>query len=133
MEEGAVQLRIAVVDDEKMLLNVFSSLMRQFHYHADFFSNPVKALESILASPGRYGLVISDIRMPEMDGITFAKKIRYVLPDMPIMFMTGEVTDEVRAEATSLGNVEFLEKPFPLEATLRESIPKFLNSRPKKN
>jgi CheY-like chemotaxis protein len=122
-------IRIAVIDDEKMLLNVFSSLMRQFHYHADFFSNPLKAIDAILGEPGRYSLVITDIRMPEMDGIAFAKKIRFVLPSMPIMFMTGEVTDEVRAQALALGNVEFLEKPFPLEATLRDVIPKFLGSQ----
>ena len=122
-------IRIAVIDDEKMLLNVFSSLMRQFHYHADFFSNPLKAIDAILADPTRYNLVITDIRMPEMDGIAFAKKVRFVLPAMPIMFMTGEVTDEVRTQAMALGNVEFLEKPFPLEATLRDAIPKFLGSQ----
>jgi CheY-like chemotaxis protein len=124
--EDLSKLRIAVVDDEKMLLSVFSSLMRQFHYHADFFSNPIKALDSILADPGRYNLVISDIKMPEMDGIEFAKKIRFVLPKMPILFMTGHVSDELREEALGLGNVEFLEKPFPLESTLKEVIPRFL-------
>lgn len=129
MSAEGQEIRIAVVDDERMLLNVFSSLMRQFHYHADFFSNPVKALEAILADPTRYNLVISDIRMPEMDGIVFAKKIRFMLPKLPIMFMTGEVTDEVRAQAMELGNVEFLEKPFPLEATLRDVIPRFISKQ----
>jgi len=124
--EGA-PIKIAVVDDERMLLNVFSSLMRQFHYQADFFSKPTKALDAILATPTRYNLVILDIRMPEMDGITCAKRIRFVLPKMPIIFMTGEVTDEVREEALKLGNVEFLEKPFPLEATLRDVIPRFID------
>jgi CheY-like chemotaxis protein len=124
--EDLSKLRIVVVDDEKMLLSVFSSLMRQFHYHADFFSNPVKALDAILADPGRYSLVISDIKMPEMDGIAFAKKIRFILPKMPILFMTGHVSDELKTEALSLGGVEFLEKPFPLESTLKVVIPRFL-------
>jgi CheY-like chemotaxis protein len=119
-------VRIAVIDDEKMLLSVFSSLMRQFGFQADFFSNPVRALDAILSEPGRYQLIISDIRMPEMDGITFAKKVRFVLPKMPIIFMTGEVTDEMRQDALAVGNVEFLEKPFPLEATLRDTIPRLL-------
>ena len=127
--EAGIKARIAVVDDEKMLLHVFSSLMRQYHYHADFFSNPVKALDAIIGSPGRYNLVISDIRMPQMDGIAFAKRIRMVLPGIPIMFMTGDVTEEVRTQALVLGNVEFLEKPFPLEATLKEAIPKFLGKQ----
>jgi CheY-like chemotaxis protein len=129
-EDGMIKIRIAVVDDEKMLLHVFSSLMRQFHYHADFFSSPVKAIEAIIGTPGRYQLVISDVRMPEMDGFTFATKIRETLPEMPIMFMTGDVTDELQAQAKQLGRVELLEKPFPLEATLKEAIPKFLGIKP---
>lgn len=127
---GLQGVKIAVVDDEKMLLSVFFSLMKQFNYHADFFSNPVKAIDAINGNPERYNLVITDIRMPEMDGITFAKKVRFVLPKMPIMFMTGDCTEELRAEAMSLGNVTFLEKPFPLEATLKDVIPKFLGLKP---
>lgn len=128
-DQETVKIRIAVVDDEKLLLQVFSSLMRQHNYHADFFSNPLKALDAIVGNPGRYQLVISDIRMPELDGIAFVKKIRIVLPDLPIMFMTGDMSDQVRQAALSLGNVTFLEKPFPLEATLREAIPKFLGQQ----
>ena len=128
-DQNLTSVRIAVVDDEKLLLQVFSSLMRQCNYHADFFSNSLKALDAIVGNPGRYQLVISDIRMPELDGIAFAKKIRSVFPDMPVMFMTGDMSDQVREAALSLGNVTFLEKPFPLEATLREAIPKFLGQQ----
>lgn len=113
-----------------MLLHVFSSLMRQYRYQADFFSSPVKAIDAILADPKKYNLIITDIRMPEIDGITFAKKIRLILPDMPIMFMTGDVSEELREQALSLGRVTFLEKPFPLEQTLRVEVPKFLGIEP---
>ncbi len=126
MNADGIRARIAVVDDERLLLQVFASLMRQYHYHADFFSNPLKAIDAIIGEPARYNLVISDIRMPEMDGLTFAKKIRFVLPKMPIMFMTGDISGGFRDEAMKLGNVAFLEKPFPLETTLKEVIPKFL-------
>lgn len=128
-EPNDVRVRIAVVDDEKMLLHVFSSLMRQYHMHADFFSSPVKALDEIIGNPGRYQLVMADVRMPEMDGLSFAKKIRFVLPGLPIMFMTGEMTDEIKEAGDALGNVAFLEKPFPLEATLKDAIPKFLGMK----
>ncbi|MBI2094947.1 MAG: response regulator [Candidatus Omnitrophica bacterium] len=123
-----VKVRIAVVDDEKMLLQVFSSLLRQHHYQADFFSNPLNALEAITNDPARYSLVIADIRMPQLDGITFVKKIRFLLPKMPVVFMTGDPSPELKTEVLKLGNVIFLEKPFPLEATLKETIPKLLNT-----
>lgn len=130
-EIDASKVRIAVIDDEKILLQTFSSLMRQFGYNADFFSNAPKALEAVLANPARYNLIITDIKMPEMDGVTFIKKVRGILPNIPIIFMTGGVPEELREAALGLGNVMFLEKPFPLEATLKEAIPKLL--RAKKN
>src|SRR3989338_8375426 len=126
---SVAKIRIAVVDDEKMLLEVFSSLMRQFHYQADFFSSPMTALNSILGDPNRYQLIISDIRMPQMSGIQLAKTIRFVLPKIPIIFMTADMTDESKERALELGNVTILEKPFPLESTLKEFIPKFLENR----
>lgn len=119
-------IKIAVVDDERMLLNVFSSLMKQFNYDAHFFSHPVSALNAIMLHPDRYRLVITDIRMPELNGIEFAKKVREVAPKMPILFMTGDATDETRDAAQKMGNTGFLEKPFPLEQTLKEVIPALL-------
>ncbi|OIO39414.1 MAG: hypothetical protein AUJ72_00795 [Candidatus Omnitrophica bacterium CG1_02_46_14] len=126
------KIRIAIVDDEKMLLSVFSSLLnQQHHYQAECFSNPHKAFDAITNHPGRYQLVIADIYMPQMDGITFAKMVRQVFPDLPFMFMTGEVNDELRESALSLGRVTFLEKPFPLEKTIKEAIPDLLGLPPK--
>ena len=46
------------------------------------------------------------------------------------MFMTGDVSEELREQALSLGRVTFLEKPFPLEQTLRVEVPKFLGIEP---
>lgn len=120
--------RIAVVDDEKLLILVLSSIMRQYNYEADFYSSPVKALDTITQDAGRYQLVISDIRMPEMDGITFARKVRALAPSVPIVFMTGAVSPQLRQEVNGLGNVVVLEKPFPLETTLREVIQQFVGS-----
>jgi CheY-like chemotaxis protein len=128
MEIGRQPL-IAVVDDEKMLLHVFSSLMKQFNYRAHFFADAHKAFEAIAAQPEQYNLLILDIRMPGMDGITFAKKIRMLLPKLPVIFMTGHSSDGVKEEALSLGNVVFLEKPFPLEQTLRDTIARLVDSK----
>lgn len=127
IDKGPV--RIAVIDDDPVILNVFSSLLKQTGYHADFFSSSVPALKAILAYPACYHLVIVDIVMPEGDGISFAKKIRSHLPDLPIMFMTGGVQPEKREEALSLGRVAFLDKPFPLIEELQRHISKFLEER----
>ena len=132
IDQTTAKVRIAVIDDEKMLLSVFSSMMRHYHYHADFFSNPLKALQTIIGNPSRYHIILLDIRMPQMDGISFAKQVRNILPNLPIIFMTGVSAAEVRDQAMALGHVHFLEKPFPLDETLRDVIPKILADSAKK-
>jgi CheY-like chemotaxis protein len=129
-DPSASKIRIAVIDDEQMILNVFSSLMHQFNYQADFYSDSVKGLDEVIQNPGRYQLVICDINMPILDGITVGEKIRLVLPALPIMFMTGaNISEEQKKKALSLGNVTFLNKPFPLVETLKETIPKVLRQQ----
>ena len=116
---------ILLVDDEEMVLNSIKSFFAiESDYQLAAYTSPTQALQEIEQT--HFDLVISDYLMPEMDGITFAKKIRFVLPDMPIMLMTGDVSEELREQALSLGRVAFLEKPFPLEQTLRVEVPKFL-------
>lgn len=118
---------IALVDDDPIILNVFSSILKQVHYRVDFFWSANEALEVIYARHKSYDLIITDICMPGGDdGVTFAKKVREINPDLPIMFMTGGVTPEKKNEALSLGCIAFLDKPFPLIQKLDEYIYNFL-------
>jgi CheY-like chemotaxis protein len=119
-------IRLAVVDDEQMIRDVFASLLRQAGYRADFFSDPIEAYRQIIASPGQYDLLITDITMPGEDGIAFATRIRAVLPDLPVLFMTGGETETIRQRALQLGRVMFLSKPFPLADKLRDMILQFV-------
>ncbi len=122
-------IRIAVVDDEKVILDVFSSLLTQAHYHADFFNNPQEAYQAIAAHPDRYDLVITDISMPQEDGVAFAKKVRSNFPrKIPFIFMTGYASEEKRKEALALGRVDFLNKPFILMEVVHKAIVSLLES-----
>jgi CheY-like chemotaxis protein len=123
----AENVRIAVVDDDPALLDTFSYLMKRAHYHADFFSEPTKALDKISQHPRHYQLLVVDINMPGVDGVEFSRRARAIAPDLPIIFITGGTSSEKRAEAMALGGkVTFLEKPFPLEQVLQKSIEQFL-------
>ncbi len=123
------EIRLVVVDDDPIILDVFSKMIKQVRYHADFFISPTEALETIMAHPKRYNLMITDICMPQDDGIAFAKKVRAANPDLPVMFMTGGATPEKKEEALSLGRVTFLEKPFPLIQVLGENIALFIENK----
>ncbi len=122
-------IRIAIVDDDPMILRVFSSMTKQANYHADFFPSSREALTTIGAHPKLYDLVVSDICMPDEDGVAFARKARTLNPNMPFMFMTGGGDSEKRREALSLGRVTFLEKPFSLIREINENIVHFLENK----
>ena len=126
MTKDIANIRIAVVDDDKMILGVFAAMMKQTILHADFFQNSHEAFNTIVTHLDRYDLLITDIVMPDGDGVDFAKKVRVVLPDLPVMFMTGYLNEDKRKEALALGRVEFLEKPFPLINALEVMIRKFI-------
>ena len=118
--------KILVLDDEKQIVDVFAYLMKQFHYDADYFQDAETALDTVVKDISHYDLIVCDIRMPKMDGISFARKIRALSNKLPIVFMTGYPSDEIKREVQTLGNVIYLQKPFPLRQTFEDLIPKLL-------
>lgn len=122
------KIRLLVLDDEEMMLKAFNRLMvtAQDRYEPEFFSKPEKALEAVKNNPGRYHVVLTDIRMPDMSGMEFVRAVRDCQPDLPIVFMTGFFSQEVKEQALSLKKVVFLEKPFQLLEVLNETIPQLL-------
>lgn len=115
--------RIIVVDDEKAILEAFASLSKRFGFEMEFYSDASKALEALALNPMEYALVMTDVRMPGVDGLSFVKSLRSFCPKLGVVFMTGDVSDELRESAEAFGNVVFLEKPFQLEKTFKETIP----------
>ncbi len=124
-----MKIRFLILDDEKQITKVFSLLMQQSAYDVGSFEDPEAALAAISKDPNSYDVILSDIRMPKMDGITFAKKVRSLCPTLPIIFMTGYPADEIKAEISALENVTLLQKPFPLKETLDRLLPKLLDKK----
>ena len=118
-----------VVDDEKGLLDAFDTLMRRFGYDAEFYISATKALEAVALDPAGYGLIITDMRMPFVDGLTFVKNVRSLCPRIPVVFMSGFVTAELKEKAMEFKDVVLLEKPFSLEQVFKETIPKLMGGR----
>ena len=88
-----------------------------------FFSDPLRALEqfksNVATSKAVYGLVVTDIRMPQMDGRTFASELLKIKPNVKIVFMSAfEMDRELLTTSPlsneSLTNRRHLQKPFPL-------------------
>jgi CheY-like chemotaxis protein len=118
---------ILVVDDEPDVADLFRQRFRrearQGTYVLHFAVSGEEALDK-LANGVRPELIVilSDINMPGMDGLTLLREIKRVRPDLPVMMVTAYGDDERRRQAEQAGALQFLSKPVDfdlLKAELR--------------
>ena len=109
--------KILIVDDEPDMLKLLSMILREkTPYEITTTNNPLEALE--LAKTGNFDLVISDLKMPGLDGIEVIDAIKKVDEDIPIIIITAYGTVESAAEAIQKGGFDFITKPFRKEQIL---------------
>lgn len=111
--------RLLIVDDEEDMLAGLSRLLsiELEGVEIQVSSSPEKAIR--MAREELFGVVLLDVRMPEMDGIEALKALRQVDPWLTIVMMTAYGSIEVAVEAIRLGAYDFLTKPFDREVLLR--------------
>lgn len=92
---NATQKRFLVVDDEPAIRKLLSKILSEAGHVVDMAENGKHALQML--NKTNYDLIISDVNMPEMDGISFYRALSENLPEMKgkILFVTGNSTNEV--------------------------------------
>ena len=80
---------ILLVDDEPDIVYLFKYVLESRNYDVYGFTNPLEALEHYKPNCARYGLVISDIRMPVMTGFDLLKNVRKIDVNIPIILMSA--------------------------------------------
>ncbi len=110
---------ILIVDDEKNYLVVLSSFLSGEGYEPITADNAQQALDIVESTD--LDLVLTDMKMPSMDGIELLKRIKEKSPDLPVVMMTAYGTVEKAVEAMQLGAFNFVLKPFQNE-TLKQII-----------
>jgi CheY-like chemotaxis protein len=127
-EGGRLSVSILTVDDETDITDLFRQHfrreVRQGVYVLHFACSADEALAK-LADGIRPQLIVilSDINMPGMDGLTLLREIKKSWPDIPVMMVTAYGDDERRRQARELGSCEFITKPVDfghLKAQLRQ-------------
>lgn len=112
MKTTKTERRILVVDDEPRTREAVSLYLQGLGYHVESTGDAQGGLEVVRKG---VDLVISDIRMPEMDGLEFLQEIRSVQPGLPVILITGYPGPEASWDARQLEATAFLSKPFRLE------------------
>ena len=100
--------RILVVDDDKDILELVKTTLELNHYLVDIAENPAGLNKDNLT---QYDLIILDIMMPEIDGLTFCQEIR-PLVDCPIVFLTAKSQETDIVLGLGYGADDYISKPF---------------------
>ena len=105
--------KVAIIDDEKDIRESISQWLTLTGYETDVFPDADSALKII--GNGYPGVVISDIRMPGLDGMELLQRLTRVDPKIPVILITGHGDVPMAVHAMRIGAYDFLEKPFEPE------------------
>jgi PAS domain S-box-containing protein len=109
---------ILVVEDDEPVRDAVSRILRRFGYHVLEAGGAKQALKLFQAHRAEVGVVVSDLVMPYMDGVSLMHRIRGVQPGFPVILMSGYSTEELATEARRTATA-FLDKPFSPEELVR--------------
>jgi putative nucleotidyltransferase with HDIG domain len=103
---------VLIVDDEEPICEILSSLLEVRGHPCLTAPSAVAALPMIAQEPQRFGLVLSDIIMPEMNGLAFLERLRELYPDLPVIMLSAVQDVRVAMDAIRKGAYDYLVKPF---------------------
>ncbi len=116
---------VLLIDDEMTIRSAGSSVLQHLGYTVETAENGKQGLEMIDAKEGSYRLVLLDLAMPVMDGTTALKILRAKYPALPVLLMSGYVSDKLDALIQFGGPTAVIQKPFSLTA-LQKSVEEML-------
>jgi len=103
-------ISILVVDDEQLLRDLLAKILTREGYRADTAVDGVEALEKL--SQNRYHLIVSDIRMPRLNGFELLKEVKQKYPELGVIMMTAYGDSFSVKDSLLLGADEYITKPF---------------------
>ena len=102
--------KIMVIDNEEGLCRMMAAVLMDEGHAVRTFNDPIEAVE--LFRHGVWDLVISDIKMPGIDGLEVLQRIKTIEPDIPVIMITAFATVEMSIQALRRGAYDMLTKPF---------------------
>ncbi len=102
--------RVLIVDDEKNIVTVLKAILEKREFVADGFTSPKEALDALRAN--RYDAVITDLYMPELDGMAFLGEVNRLYPGLPVIMITAFGTVDSAVDAIKKGAFDYVTKPF---------------------
>jgi two-component system, sensor histidine kinase and response regulator len=112
----AIVARLLIVDDETALMTALCKTLELEHYATTGFASATEALAHLRQH--RYDILLTDLMMPEMDGISFLRAAQSIDPNLSAIMMTGHGTIDTAVKALQSGALDYVLKPFRLDNLL---------------
>ena len=104
-------VHVLYIDDDESIVDMMKQLLERKGYCVSGYTDQNDALAAARAEPGRFDLVVTDYNMPGMSGLEVARALREIRADLPIVLASGNITEELRAQAPAAGVSELVFKP----------------------
>lgn len=108
--------KILVLDDEEIVRVSCKKCLTPEGYDVDVAANGVEGLA--MTENNRYDVILTDLKMPDMDGMEFLAKVKERHPDTKVIMITGYSTVEHAVKAMRMGAYNYIEKPFTPDALI---------------
>lgn len=118
---------ILIVDDDAAIRLVTATVLENLNFKTVSSSSGPDGLEQARAHQASLCAIITDLHMPIMDGLMFARVIRQMLPNIPVILASGNIDQATLTQFNALGMTAFLNKPFTvgqLSETLESLLPR---------
>jgi DNA-binding NtrC family response regulator len=129
-----MQHTILLIDDDETFLGSIKKILEMENYQTKCYSNPIEGLNDINVND--YDCVLTDVKMPGMNGLDLQKEICKIKPEIPVIALSGQSNISIAVEMLKNGAYDFLEKPIDDEkllATLKNAIERRSMVEEKKN
>ena len=121
-------VRVLVADDDEIFQEILAETVEEAGAVVELAPDGVAALEQL--SAGDFDILVSDLNMPRMDGLTLLKQVRTLYPHILCILITGFGSLESAIQALRLGAYDYIQKPFMVEqvaVTIRNSVERVNN------
>ena len=102
--------RALVIDDEKIVLDSVSKILTDENYEVDITLSGREGIDR--AIKGKYDIVLTDIRMPDIGGMRVLRDVKRAKPSLPVVMITGYASIQSSVQAMKMGATDYIEKPF---------------------
>ena len=117
---------IALIEDDEIVRQATSQWLQLAGFDVTTFENGQTALDEVLTK--EFDTIITDVRLPDIDGIEILNQIKQSQPDLPVILITGHGDVDMAVKALQQGAYDFIEKPFDperLSQTVAEAVEKY--------